>query len=106
MMETTYAVGTLVAMAGVTFGLRALPFFAAKWLKQHPQVERLGRFLPLAIMVLLLVHAGTGAAAEHPAGPWPELLSIGLVVVLQWRIAQPLLSMLLGTALYVVLRNF
>ena len=101
-----YVVGVIVAMGLVTFGLRALPFVAAQWLQKHPIVQRLGQFLPLAIMTLLLVHSMTGAALEHASGPWPELLAVALVVFLQWQSKNALLSILLGTSVYVLLRNF
>ena len=105
MIDTGYALGALAVMAAVTFGLRALPFMAAKFLQDHPMVQRLGRFLPLAIMTLLLVHTLAGSARDNPTGPWAELAAIACVMALQWRWRQPLLSILLGTALYVLLRN-
>lgn len=105
MIDTSYALAGIAGMALVTFGLRALPFVAAKWLSAHPLVQRLGQFLPLAIMTLLLLHSGVGAAREHAAGPWPEALAVATVVALQWRWKHPLVSMLAGTGLYVWLRN-
>lgn len=105
MIEPGYALVALVAMAAVTFGLRALPFLAAQFLQRHALVQRLGRFLPLAIMTLLLLHTMVGNAHDNPAGPWTELVAVGTVVVLQaWR-RHALLSILSGTALYVLLRN-
>ena len=104
-MNTTHVLMTLAAMAAVTFALRALPFVAAKWLNKHRFVERLGQFLPLGIMTLLVMHSGFGAAATHPKGPWPELAAVALTAWLQWRVKHPLLSILCGTALYVAWRN-
>jgi branched-subunit amino acid transport protein AzlD len=89
----------------VTFALRALPFVAAQWLNKHPIVQRLGAFLPLAIMTLLTVHSAAGSAREHAMGPWPELVAIALVAILQWRTRNALLSILLGTGAYVLMRN-
>ncbi|MEY8875312.1 MAG: branched-chain amino acid transporter permease [Leptothrix sp. (in: b-proteobacteria)] len=106
MIGRGYAIAVIAAMGGVTFALRALPFVAAQWLQKHPVVDRLGRFLPLAIMTLLLLHAVAGAAGAHPSGPWPEMLAVALIAVVQWRSRNPLLSILLGTALVVGLRNF
>ncbi len=106
MIDTGYALGVIAAMALVTFALRALPFVAAQWLNQHALARALGEFLPLAIMTLLLVHSLTGAALEHPTGPWPELLAVSLVVLVQWRSRNPLLSIVVGTSLYVLMRNF
>jgi branched-subunit amino acid transport protein AzlD len=105
MIEDKYVIVVIAVMALVTFALRALPFLADQWLKKHPAVQRLGQFLPLAIMTLLLLHSGTSAAREHTAGPWPELLAVALVVLLQWRTKNALLSIVVGTAVYVLMRN-
>ncbi|MDD2728794.1 AzlD domain-containing protein [Malikia sp.] len=105
MIDTGYALGVIAAMALITFALRALPFIASRWLQRHDVVRRLGRFLPLAIMTLLLLHAIVGSAREHPGGPWRELLCAGLAALLQWRSRNPLLSIVTGTGLYVLLRN-
>ena len=105
MFDPGYVLGVIAAMGLVTFALRALPFVGAQWLQKHPLVQRLGEFLPLAIMTLLLVHSMTGAALEHVAGPWPELLAIALVVILQWYKKNALLSILVGTLIYVLMRN-
>ena len=106
MDDTAYLLAVIFAMGAVTFALRALPFLSARLLGRYPMVQHLGRFLPLAIMVLLLVHSASGAAREHSAGPWPELLAIGVTCFLQWRSRNPLLSIVGGTALYVLLRNW
>ena len=105
-MDTGYLLAVIFVMGAVTFALRALPFLSARVLGRFPVVQHLGRFLPLAIMVLLLVHSAKGAAGEHNAGPWPELLAIAVTCLLQWRSRNPLLSIVAGTALYVLLRNW
>lgn len=105
MFDPGYVLLVIAAMGLVTFALRALPFVGAQWLQKHPVVQRLGDFLPLAIMTLLLVHSMTGAAIEHAAGPWPEIMAVTLVVILQWRKKNALLSILLGTLVYVLMRN-
>lgn len=105
MIDSGYAAGAIVAAGLVTFALRAFPFVAAQWLEKHRLVHKLGQFLPLAIMTLLLVHALAGAAGEHAGGPWPELLAGSLVVLTQWRGRNALLSILGGTAVYVIIRN-
>jgi len=105
-MEFGYLMGVIVAMGVVTFALRALPFLSAQWLRRSPVIQHLGRFLPLSIMALLLVHSASNAAREHATGPWPELIAIVVTCFLQWRSRNPLLSIVAGTALYVVLRNW
>lgn len=106
MNDTGYLIAVIFAMGAVTFALRALPFLSARLLRRSPVVQHLGRFLPLAIMVLLLVHSAGGAAREHATGPWPELIAIALTSLLQWYSRNPLLSIVAGTALYVLLRNW
>ena len=105
MIDSGYTLGVIAAMGLLTFALRALPFMGAQWLQRYPVVQRLGQFLPLSIMTLLLVHSATGAALEHSSGPWPELLAVTLVVVAQWRGRNALLSILLGTGVYVLMRH-
>lgn len=104
-MKPGYVLAALAAALAVTFALRALPFVAAQWLQRHAFVQRLGRFLPLAIMTLLVLHAGAGAAAADARGPWPELAAVALTALMQWRLRHPLLAILCGTALYLVWRN-
>lgn len=106
MNDHAYLLAVIGAMAAVTFGLRALPFVAAQWLQKHPVVGRLGGFLPLAIMTLLLLHSAASGVQEHRWGPWTELVAVAVVAGLQWWKRQPLLSMVAGTTLYVLARNF
>lgn len=106
MIDSGYVITVIVAMGLVTFGLRALPFVAAQWLQDHPLVKRLGRFLPLAIMAVLLLHSMADGARAHSGGPWPEGLAVALVSLLQWWGRNALLSMVAGTGAYVLLRHF
>ena len=105
MTDNLYVVSVIVAMGLVTFALRALPFFAGQWLQKHPLVHRLGEFLPLAIMTLLLVNSTLAAMGESPASRRPELAAVLLVATVRWFRRSGLLSILLGTGLYVLLRN-
>lgn len=105
MTDWAYVLGVIAVMGLLTFGLRATPFLAGKWLQRHAIVLRLGRFLPLAIMVLLTVHTLVGNAQSHPDGPWPELAAGITVVAAQlWR-KQALLSIVLGVLVYMAMRN-
>ena len=105
MIDSTYALGAILAMGVVTFGLRALPFLGSKWLQRSGKVQALGRFLPLAIMSLLLLQTTLGHVKDNPNGPWAEIAGIFLTLLLQWYLRQPLLSIFAGTVLYLLLRN-
>lgn len=100
-------VGTaILLMALVTVLLRGLPFVAGRWLRRHAVIQKLGDSLPLSIMVLLLIDAAAGQARGHAGPPWPELICVAVVAILQWRTRQTLLSIVAGTLLYVALRGF
>ncbi|WP_323018135.1 branched-chain amino acid transporter permease [Castellaniella sp.] len=104
MTDTGYVLIIIAVMAAITLILRALPFIGGHWLRRHPLVHKLGDTLPLSIMVLLLVDTVAGQARSNPLGPWQELLAVAVVVLMQWRTRQTLLSIVTGTAVYVVLR--
>lgn len=68
-------------------------------------VRRLGRFLPLAIMLLLVLHSALGAArAPMRARPGRNSPASSSRPPCRWR-KNALLSILAGTGLYVLLRN-
>ena len=106
MIEYGYALTAILAMGLVTFALRAFPFIAAQWLQKNALVRRIGGFLPLAIMTILVIHSAAGSALQHEGLPWPEATAIAATAALQWKTRNPLLSILTGTALYVLLRKF
>jgi len=95
----------ILAMGAVTWWLRGLPFFAERWLRDRPIVQRIASFLPAAVMAILVVHSV--ATGQHHSALWPlpEIACILLVVALQWIGKQALLSILVGTATYVLWMN-
>lgn len=96
-----------VVMAAITFGLRALPFVAAGFLRRHRLIRELGRFLPAAILALLLIHTLLGFMQQDlpTVGAWPVVAATLTTLILQQLFRNPLLSIFLGTGLYVLLRN-
>ena len=105
MNDSTYVILTIVAMGAVTFAVRALPFMTGRWLQRHPHVQRLGRFLPLSIMVLLTLHSLLDISGSWAGQLWPEVSALALVIGLQWWRRHALLSIGVGTLLYLWLRN-
>ena len=102
------AITAILVMAIVTFALRALPFVAAGLLSRHHLIRALGRFLPAAILALLLIlHTLVGFIRQDAptVGAWPTLIAILVTVGLQWRWHHALLSIFAGTGVYVLLRN-
>jgi len=68
-------------------------------------VDKLGQFLPPAIMALLLIHTLKSNMMENSNGPWQELIAAAVAIVLQWRIRHPLISIAGATLLYIAFRN-
>jgi len=70
-------------------------------------IRALGRFLPAAILALLLIHTLVGFIRQDAptVGAWPTLIAILVTVGLQWRWRHALLSIFAGTGVYVLLRN-
>jgi len=104
-MDSVFAAKAIGCMAAITIALRALPFIGAAHVHKFPRLLRLGRFLPPAIMTLLLLHTVRASVAGHEGDLWPELLATATAILLQWRTRQPLLSILAATGLYVAIRH-
>lgn len=110
-MTEFHGIGYLFAVTavagGVTFLLRAFPFLFFGNGKPSPWVLYLGRRLsPAAIAMLtvycLAAYARDRVPAEHCRGAAEILASFAVVGMQVWK-RNPLLSILAGTALYMVL---
>ncbi len=102
-----HAALTIAVMAVVTALLRCLPFFVFGGKRStSPFVAYLGKYLPYAMMGMLLVYCYKGVSLTSAPFGMPELLA-GLVVVLLhvWK-RNSLLSIGLGTACYMMLVQF
>ena len=103
-MPDLHAVLLVAVMALVTALLRFLPFWTFGGKRQTPTViDYLGKVLPGAIMAMLVIYCYKGANPSAFPFALPELLAGGAVVLLQlWR-RNTLLSIVAGTALYMLL---
>ena len=102
---TAMQIAALVAvMAIVTFLTRALPFLLFGRGGEPPQVGLdLGRFLPPAVIAMLIVYCYRGLSLAQVGGWAPGLIAGTAVVLLHiWR-KNNMLSIVGGTILYMVL---
>jgi branched-subunit amino acid transport protein AzlD len=92
----------IAAMALTTMALRFLPFLVFG--KNTPAyISYLGRVLPQAIIALLVVYCLREVSfTSHPYGI-PELIAGALVVGMQVWKRNSVLSILLGTAAYMII---
>lgn len=98
--------GILVAvMALVTAALRFLPFLVFR--KQiPPYISYLGRVLPSAIIGMLVIYCLKDVSVTAAPFGLPELLAVGSVVGIQIWKRNSILSILIGTAVYMILIRF
>lgn len=106
-MTTSYFFLAILISALITFGLRALPFWAFSGSRQMPPfLERLGQALPATIMAVLIVYCMKDIPSGGIAVAVPKLLAAAIVLFsYKWK-HQTLLSILLGTVSYMVLLRF
>ncbi|WP_221930945.1 branched-chain amino acid transporter permease [Telmatospirillum sp. J64-1] len=103
-MDTGYVLAAILATGAVTFALRALPFPFMALLKDNKAIAILGRLLPTAIMLILVLASLRGV--EAAALPWlAHVGGIAATALLHlWR-RNALLSIFGGTGLYMLLQR-
>ncbi|MBP3606268.1 MAG: branched-chain amino acid transporter permease [Clostridia bacterium] len=103
MDKTLHAILAIVIMAAVTFLLRMLPFVIFGKKQTPAFIGYLGKYLPYAIMGMLVIYCLKGVAPLVFPHGLPELIAILTVVLLHiWR-RNTLLSILGGTVVYMLL---
>lgn len=104
MAEGWKAFGIIAVIAAVTFLLRVTPFVLFPGGKTPPKfVTYLGQVLPYAMIAMLIVYCLKDASfAAAPYG-LPELLAIGVVAVLHLWKRNTMLSISVGTVVYMIL---
>ena len=104
MDKNIYSIITVAIVSFVTILLRGISFIAFKNGKEVPPfIKKLGNLLPYGIMGLLVVYCLKDTAVmSHPYGI-PELISVSLVVAIQAWKRNSLVSVLVGTACYMIL---
>ncbi len=104
MISTATSILIIAIMAGVTFLTRVIPFILWGNKNELPSLIRyLGNVLPYAMMGLLVVYCLRNTAVlSFPYGI-PELIAVSAVVGLHCWKRNNLISILGGTALYMLL---
>ena len=106
MRELRYPLEAFVVMAAATVACRAFPFLAPRRLQESRRLHNIGDALPAAVMLLLVVYCLKDAGFSAPPYGAPELLCVALIVALHlWR-RNSLLSIGVGTGVYVALVRF
>ena len=103
MPDTTHTLLLILVMAGVTAALRFLPFWVLGKREPPRFILYLGRVLPFAVMGMLVVYCLKDTEITNPASLLPVLLAGGLTVLLQAWKHNTLVSIIAGTAVYMLL---
>lgn len=105
MIDNSYAFWLIMVVAAVTMMTRFLPFIIFR--KHTPEaVLYLSKVLPYAIMGMLVVYCLKGTNFLNGSHGLPEMVSVVAVVLLhKWK-HNTLLSILIGTILYMLLIQF
>ncbi len=105
MESTHYLIFAILCMAVTTFATRALPFVLLKNYAQHPVLLHLGRYLPPAVMTLLVLYSLKNISLTMLPYGLPELCAIVIVVLMHiWR-RNALLSIASGTAFFMFVQQ-
>lgn len=103
-MTDMYLFFMILTMAGVTLLLRFLPFIIFRGKKETPEfVDYLGRVLPFSIVAMLVIYCLKGIDFIGDNQGIPEIIASLTVVVLHVWKRNNLLSIITGTALYMIL---
>lgn len=99
-----HSIGIITVAAIVTLFIRAIPFVVFGGKREVPAtVTYLGKVLPPAIMVILVIYCVKSINLFSGSHGIPELLSIAVVAGLHIWKKNTLLSIAVGTVLYMVL---
>lgn len=106
MSEFWYGMAVVAVCASVTMLIRALPFVAFGSGKLPPAVEYVGKMLPRAVMVTLIVFCLRNTSFSTGSHGIPEIGCSLLCAVLQKKLNNAIPSIAISTILYMVLIRF
>ena len=102
-MDKLHAAALVAVIAGVTIALRFAPFLLLRGRETPKFIAYLGRVLPYAIMGMLVVYCLRGTSFAVVSTWMPQLIATALVILLHVWKKNTLLSIIAGTACYMVL---
>lgn len=103
MDKNLHAILAIAVMAIISYLLRALPFLIFSGKQTPPFIQYLGKYLPYAIMGMLVIYCLKEVRPlAYPYG-LPELIAIAIVALLHIWKRNTLLSIVSGTVSYMLL---
>ena len=106
MMSLTEQLLTISIVAVTTFFTRYVPFAVfSDSTKTPPFIQELGEFLPAAIIGMLVIYCYKDITPSTLFENWPFFLASVMTVVVHIKRNNMMLSILVGTACYVLILN-
>ena len=106
-MNNTHTLALILVMAAVTAAIRFLPFaLLGRKSTTPPFILYLGRVLPCAVMGMLVVYCLKDASPLNLSAFAPSAISVLVTGVLHLWKHNTILSIISGTACYMVLVQF
>ncbi len=100
-LTTGQAIASIAVMAGMTFLTRCLPFLLFDRRGKPPKIVLyLGRVLPPAIIMMLIIYCLRNVSFTSGSHGLPELICVAVAAALHWWKGNNLLSIFSATALY------
>ncbi len=101
-MNNTHSILMVVIISAVTIVLRVLPFFIFGNKKTPKFIEYLGKYLPYAIMGMLVVYCLRNTSVLSSPHGIPEIIACLVVVLVHIWKRKTLLSIVSGTLVYML----
>ena len=100
---TLHLWSVILVMAAATFATRLTPFVLLQHRADHPLLLYLGRYMPPAVMTLLVLYSLLGMDLSSLRAGLPVLIAGGLTLGIHSWLRHPLLSIFSGTGCYMLL---
>ena len=106
-VNVNYTLSAILVMAAVTFASRLAPFLFFGKNKATPKyIVYIGNYLPPAVMAMLIIYCLRNVRLFGFPFGIPEIIGIGTVAILHIWKRNNLISILGGTALYMIMVQF
>lgn len=103
MTGTGHLLLVIGVMAAATFATRLTPFVLLQHKSDHPMLRYLGRYMPPAIMTILVLYGLQGIGIGSVRAALAIAAASAVTLTLHLLLRHPLLSIFTGTACYMVL---
>lgn len=98
-VSSLWILASIMVCALVTFALRLLPFVAIRKFRQTPLITRLGMYMPLGVMTILVIYTLRDASLDS-LFILPTFVGIAVTIVLHLWKNNALISMFGGVIAY------